>query len=174
MADGYLIGENLRRKLGEIVKRGEDLMSAPSGRKQLAENFQQSLQRPPNFVFAKNTSGQPVPMLGVLEFESVVTPPNGSDVDENDDFVWGFECVGIMPNGTRPFGVAMEPIPVNGIGRLAIGGTFACKVKVLADTHGYARSRKNDVTQLISAECGPMRLVWKQAKGNDKFGVVVA
>lgn len=139
------------------------------------------IEKASNIVLVRNNSGQPVPWLGVLEFNGIVIDPgNGTlegqnaNSDKARELVRRPVLVGVLPDGTRPFGVALEPIPVNGIGRVAVGGTFTCKIKILAQTHGYARSRKNDVTQLISAECGPMRLVWKQANGNDKFGVVVA
>jgi hypothetical protein len=82
--------------------------------------------------------------------------------------------VGVRPRGTGFFGVAVEPIPDGAIGRMAVGGRFACKVKILAVSHGYARSRKDDVTQLISAPCGPLRLLFKESPGNDKFAVAMA
>jgi hypothetical protein len=82
---------------------------------------------------------------------------------------------GIMPSGgSQAVAVAMEPIAAGKIGRMAIGGLFACKVKVLAESHQYARGRANDVTQLISAECGPVRLVWSEGVvGDNKFGAAM-
>jgi hypothetical protein len=137
--------------------------------------------RAANIALVRNDSGQPVPWLGVLEVDGVVINPNNGTLDgSNANSAAARELarkpvlVGKLPTGSGHFGVAIEAIPVGQIGRLAIGGTFACKVKVLATSHGFARSRRNDVTQLISAECGQMRLVWKQAVGNDRFGVVVA
>ena len=139
------------------------------------------LQRASNILLVRNTSGQPVPWLGVLEIDGVeMDPSNGTLDGSNEASARARELarkpvmIGRLPNGTRPFGVAIEPIPIDAVGRIAIGGTFTVKAKILANSHGFARSRRNDVTQLISAECGPFRLIWKQAVGNNRFAVAVA
>lgn len=140
------------------------------------------LDRASNIVLVRNDSGQDVPWLGVLEFSGVVISPAGGTLAGNDsagskarEFVRDPVLIGVLPEAsTKPFGVAVEPIAAGKIGRVAIGGRFPCKIKVLAAGHQYARARYNDVTQLISAECGAMRLLWSEGEGNDKFGVVVA
>ena len=120
-----------------------------------------------NIILVKNTTSQPVPRFGVLSLGNPdVTPTN----EKHAQFAADMVLVGGVPSGgSQNVGIAVEPIPAGKIGRMAIGGRFACKVKVLSDTHGYARGRANDVTQLISAECGPIRLLWKQGTGNDQF-----
>lgn len=82
---------------------------------------------------------------------------------------------GVMPaGGDQVVGVAIEPIEAGKIGRVAVSGRFAAKVKVLTTAHKYARGRKDDVTQLITAECGPFRIVWLQPGVTDgAFAAVI-
>jgi hypothetical protein len=136
-----------------------------------------------NIVLVRNTSGVPVPMLGVLAVGSPVISPVGGNLTGNlaaDSAARQFASgqvilIGSTPSGgSGPVAIAMEPIAVNAIGRMAVGGCFACKVK-LAGNHTFARGRKDDVTQLISTSCGPVRLLWVDNAnwGDDKWAVGV-
>jgi hypothetical protein len=125
-------------------------------------------QRASNIVLVRNTSGQPVPWLGVLEFEGVQISPVGGTLDGTNadsararEFVRQPVLTGVMPNGTRPFGVAIEPIPIDGFGRLAVGGVFACQVEIINTSHRHASPKAGTVTRLKSNTCGAVELLWK-------------
>lgn len=121
--------------------------------------------RASNIIMLRNDSETVVPQFGVLRIGSPLV------LDESNPAQFGQNMVlsGLMPDGLAPFAVAVEPIEIGKIGRCAIGGRFACKVKVINEQHKFARSRNDDVTQLISADCGPVRLLWVQGVGEDKF-----
>lgn len=123
-------------------------------------------------VRVSNTAGVLVPRLGVLGLSSPVIEVSG---DNPVQFLEQMVLNGIMPTGgDQPVGVAVEPIAPGAIGRVAISGRFPAKIKVLSDHHKYARGRANDVTQLISADCGPFRLVWCQSGVSDgAFAAVI-
>jgi hypothetical protein len=134
-----------------------------------------------NIVLVRNTSGVPVPILGVLAVGSPVISPVGGNLTGNaaaDSAARQFASgqvilIGSTPSGgSGPVAIAMEPIAVNAIGRMAVGGCFPCKVKVTGQ-HSFARGRKDDVTQLISTSCGPVRLLWREGNGDDKWAVGV-
>jgi hypothetical protein len=79
---------------------------------------------------------------------------------------------GLKPSGgDQPVGVAVEPIAEGAVGRVAVSGRFPAKIKILTTAHKYARGRADDVTQLITAECGPLRIVWM---GSGTDGVMAA
>jgi hypothetical protein len=126
--------------------------------------------RAANIILLRNDAGIVVPQFGVLRIGS---PLVLDDLEKPSQFGENMVLTGLMPDGLSPFAVAMEPIEVGKIGQCAIGGRFACKVKVVSADHKYARSRNNDVTQLISTACGQMRMVWKQGVGNDQFAAGV-
>jgi hypothetical protein len=69
---------------------------------------------------------------------------------------------GLPSSGSDDFVVAMEPIKSGAIGRAACGGVFACKVNVTNTTHKFAKAKNNDRTQLESASCGVVQLLWKE------------
>jgi hypothetical protein len=136
-----------------------------------------------NIVLVRNISGVPVPMLGVLQIQTPAISPVGGTLTGDqaaDSRAKQFASGSIVLNGAIPTGgsnpiaIATEPIAVNAIGRMAVGGCFACKVK-LAGNHTFARGRKDDVTQLISTSCGPVRLLWVDNAnwGDDKWAVGV-
>ncbi len=132
-------------------------------------------------ILVRNNSGNPVPWLGVLAIGGPVIDPTGGSLTgtaTTDARAREFVANPVMNGGTPSGGsqqvaVAIEPIENGKIGRMAISGRFACKVKVLSTSHGYARGRNGDVTQLISAECGPIRLLWTEGQGNDKFAAAM-
>jgi hypothetical protein len=127
--------------------------------------------RAANIILLRNDSGIVVPQFGVLRIGS---PLVLNDLEKPSQFGENMVLSGLMPNGLSPFAVAVEPIETGKIGRCAIGGRFACKVKIVDADHKYARSRNNDVTQLISAACGDMRFLWKESgTGDDKFAAGV-
>ena len=125
-----------------------------------------------NYIVVQNNTAEPVPLWGVLALGAPGTVPTDEVWSQFfTDMVLG----GTMPQGgTEAVGIAMEPIAVGQYGRMAISGRFSCKVKVLSDTHRYARGRLDDVTQLISAECGPIYMPWSEGVGNDQFAVGIA
>lgn len=138
----------------------------------------------PNVVLIRNGSGQDIPWLGVLGISGVAINPSGGELDGTDEaadiarrFARGPVLSGATPqvaSHADAFVVAMEPIAAGAIGRAAIGGMFACKVNVTDVTHRFAVVKNNDVTQLQSARCGPLQLVWKDGSiGECRYAVGV-
>jgi hypothetical protein len=123
-----------------------------------------------NIVLIKNNSGADVPWLGVLGIDGVEISPVGGnltgDTDEDKrarEFATRPVLSGGLPSsGSDDFVVAMEPIKSGAIGRAACGGVFACKVNVTNATHKFAKAKNNDRTQLESASCGVLQLLWKE------------
>jgi len=135
-----------------------------------------------NSVLVRNTSGFDVPWLGVLGISGIAINPSGGTLDGTDpasvrarSFASGPILQGTTPttqSHRNTFVVAMEPIADGKMGAAAIGGAFACVVHVLSDDHGYAVVKDSDRTQLQSASCGPVQLLWKESgTGEHKFAV---
>ena len=144
--------------LGERARFGADGTAAP----ELA----------PNVVLIRNDSGQAVPWLGVLGIGGVVIDPAGGTLGGTDaasqrarEFARKIVLTGGTPSvsANASFAVAMEPIPAGAIGRAAVGGVFACRVHVVDGGHGFANMRQGDSTQLQSADCGPLKILWRQS-----------
>lgn len=138
----------------------------------------------PNVVLIRNDSGQAVPWLGVLAISGVAINPIGGTLGGTDaasdrarEFVRKVVLTGVTPSLANypSFAVAMEPIPDGAIGRAAVGGVFACRVHVLSSSHAFANTRDGDVTQLQSADCGPLKMLWFDwsGGGQNKWAVGV-
>jgi hypothetical protein len=126
--------------------------------------------RASNIILLRNTTALTVPQFGVLRIGVPIVLNTENPAQFSEQMV----LTGLMPDGLSPFAVALEPISAGKIGRCAISGRFACKVKVIDAAHKYARSRNNDVTQLISTACGAVRLAWKESgTGENKFAAGV-
>ena len=130
---------------------------------------QEGPPRASNILLVRNNSGEDVPWLGVLGLGNPVTSTaSNSSAQFTSDMVLS----GVMPQGgDQAVGVAVEPIAAGAVGRVAISGRFPAKIKILTTAHKYARGRADDVTQLITAECGPRRIVWM---GSGTDGVMAA
>lgn len=124
----------------------------------------------PNVVLIKNTSGVDVPMCGVLKITGVEINPSGGTLDgQGDADRWARQFVaqpiltGSMPGrGDENLAIALEPIANDKIGRAAVGGAFACKVRINSALHNFATSKDGDLSQLDSVACGPIQLLWKE------------
>jgi hypothetical protein len=136
-----------------------------------------------NIVLIKNTSGQDVPMCGVLGISGVEIDPSGGNLTGTADadkrareFVSRPVLTGVTPTTAHAesFVVTLEPIANNKIGRAAVGGAFACKVNVTNASHRFATAKNDDGSQLQSAACGVLQLVWKETgTGANKWAVGV-
>lgn len=128
-----------------------------------------------NYVLVRNDTGLPVPMLGVVMIGSPVISPAGGTITGQDaasararEFVRRPVMIGDKPgpigigSAERCFGIAMQPIAVGLVGRVAVSGVMPCKVEILDTSHAFATMRDGDVTQLQTAACGPMQLLWKE------------
>ena len=179
MPQGYLIGETLLGQVKDVVKRvhGEPLGGPATRIETRFEEIAQP-QKNNNIILVKN-SGTPVPWLGVISIFSPINNPSGTTLvgtaPEGRSFASQPVMSGNVPGDPNAMcGIAMEPIAANAVGRVAVSGVIPCKMKILSQNHGYARARVGDSTQLVSCECGPYRILWKDSPGNDKFALVTA
>lgn len=122
-----------------------------------------------NIVLVRNDSGQNVPWLGVLEFSGVVISPVSGTLGGTDQasfrarqFARKPVLIGSLPNGQRPFGVAMEPLTTGAIGPMAVSGVFACRVEVMHEAHAFAEAKPGNVYQLKSTDCGTVEILYKE------------
>jgi hypothetical protein len=135
-----------------------------------------------NMVMVRNDTAGDVPMLAVLAIDGVVIDPSGGTLSGSDAasgrakaFVRKPVVIGRTPTSAIPstrFVVCMEPIPLGAIGRAAIGGVFPCKIAISNAQHQFATVRNNDFTQLASAQCGVVQIIWKEpGTGFDKWAL---
>lgn len=133
-----------------------------------------------NVILVRNNSGYAVPMLGVLRIGAPIVDPSGGTLTgaaaadaRAREFVRRPVMTGLEPNSSSDvFGVALEPIAVSAIGRVAVSGALPIRLEVVNVTHGFATMRDGDVTQLRSATCGPVQLAWKQnSAGMSRWGL---
>jgi hypothetical protein len=137
----------------------------------------------PNVVLIVNDSGQDVPMCGVLGISGVEIDPSGGSLTGNTDadkrareFVSRPVLRGVTPTAdhAESFVIALEPIANAKIGRAAVSGAFACRVNVTNASHRFATAKNGDRSQLQSAACGVLQLVWKEGgTGANKWAVGV-
>jgi hypothetical protein len=127
-------------------------------------------------VRVRNDTLQTIPLFGVLGVSGVAINPasgtlQGTDAESSRarDFARQPVLTGVVPVLSQhrdSFVVCMEPIDAGKIGTAAVGGMFACRVNVTSATHKFATCKDGDATQLQSATCGIVQLVWKYTPGN--------
>lgn len=127
------------------------------------------VEKASNVLLVVNQTGLPVPVGGCLRLGSLLIEPGTGELDaaepsETDLRAREFVRRPIMTGGVvqsvaDTIAVALEPVGVGGVGRFAVGGVFPCKIRVLNSSHKYATGRVADVTQLVSASCGPVRIL---------------
>lgn len=124
-----------------------------------------------NVVRVKNTTGATVPRFGVLGIAGLELEPDGQTFP--DVIVFSGETPTTVSHANR-FLVTLEPIAADRVGLAAAAGVFPCKVNLTNTTHQFATVKNNDATQLASAACGVLQLLWIEnagATGADKWAV---
>jgi len=140
-----------------------------------------AIARGVNVVRVRNYSGRQVPIYGVLALRGVLPSPAGKSFSDQEvrqfssQFVFGGDVPDVLvEQDAFTFAVALRPIADGAVGPMAVSGVFPCKVKIFDDEHRFARARYDDVTQLASVKCGPVRLLWHEGtEGDDKWAIGV-
>jgi hypothetical protein len=122
-------------------------------------------------LVVRNDSGFAVSMLGVLSLTSPVISPVGGDFDADEEadarareFFRSPVLIGVTPTANSPrFGIAVEPIKKDAVGRVAVAGVVACNVFCNKSWHSYA-AQKNGESILESSPFGNIQILcWHTA-----------
>lgn len=135
-----------------------------------------------NIVMVHNQTGSAVPVGGALRVFVVGTPFDGGTLDGNNAASNSLKAMlqnkiyaGQLPTLGDPIAVALEPIGSDKVGRMAIRGSVFFRLRMRNQLHKYAVALPNDCTQLQSAGCGPVRIIYKDSglgDGKNAFGVM--
>lgn len=124
-----------------------------------------SMQPAPNTVLVKNDSGADLERFGVLGITGpVINPMAGPTQLADFQRRPAMRGVAVTAGLTEKFVVALEPIKNGSFGLAAASGVFAAKVRLLNTSHRFAQAYTGE-TQLRSAACGPVMLLWVGATG---------
>jgi hypothetical protein len=131
-----------------------------------------AIDRAPNVVLIRNTTSAAVESFGVLGISGVDINPSGGTLGGTDEassrareFSRRPVLTGVAPSTPThvdQFVVMLEPVAAGAIARAAISGCFPCRVRIMDTSHKFANIRNADTTQLQSASCGVLQLVWKE------------
>lgn len=127
---------------------------------------------PYTWVYAKNNQTFPVrtiPLWGVVAIDGLEIEPES----ETDAFFAIPVVRGVTPESgvDRPFGIALEPIPPDGVGKIAVDGVVQTKIDVLNASDATAGAF-NTVDYLRSGGRGAS-IIWKeQGTGANKRALV--
>lgn len=127
-------------------------------------------------VLARNTSGALVPAFGVLAISGPIFPPSIAP----DAFKFALAIEGVSPVVSTyrgRFGVALDPIPNNGFGRVCVSGVTVAKVSFPADDTRerlFADIGEAETDNLVAGDRGAARILWREAapSGGVKWAIV--
>lgn len=129
--------------------------------------------RAKNILLVRNDTGADVPRGGVLALTGILTDP-GISSTAKESFFDAPTMVGSTPTaGARDFGITLEAIRADSIGRVALGGVAQLMVDVVHADHKYAIP-KASTSAMESSGAGPVSLLWKEyGTGNGKLALGV-
>jgi hypothetical protein len=116
-----------------------------------------------DIVKIRNSSGAAIRQGELLEISGFLL------TDLVRDSLW-FE--GDVPNSVRPFGIALQDMPIDTIDRCQVSGVCIALVNVSDDGHGYAEVVSGDAV-LHSTGTGPVRILYKPAGTGEKVCAVL-
>jgi hypothetical protein len=134
----------------------------------------QGLAAPFTSLPCKNMTATGVDRWGVLRISGVEITPTGPTGPATSQFQTLPVLKGNLPTtGTNDvFAVAVEPIPTNGIGRVAVDGLVQVKLDVLNEADATAGPKAGSVAELQTGG-GNATIVWKESgTGAGKWALV--
>ncbi|QDT54629.1 hypothetical protein Pan44_26640 [Caulifigura coniformis] len=176
MSDPYRLpvsGEAFEPTARQIATWNQSALSAARGGPPPSP-AQQGLQR--HLVLVKNTTGSPVPRLGVLK----VTEPVIDPAENLREFLARVIVKAAAPNSSSPAFVAQETIPAGGMGYcLAPGIVSQAKLSVPdGGTYKYARPLSTSKFEAIAEEnIGDddfvVHVLWHKAGAGDQWALLL-
>jgi hypothetical protein len=128
---------------------------------------------PYEYVYCRNTSPRLVPRFGVLEIDGLEITPGGESDDGTSQFVEMPVVTGVVPGNSIRWGVALEPIAPDKIGRLAVAGVVQARVNVISTGHQFVRLKDQDETQLITDGQGQGLILWAEEEvGESRWALI--
>lgn len=113
-----------------------------------------------DIILVRNDSAGDVAQFDVLEVSSPLFGP----ADNVTEFRQRVVAKGVAPtdDGNGKFVVALEPIAKGKIGQAIIIGAAIARVRVVAETHGYADVAEKRTNCLESGSSGTARILWAE------------
>lgn len=122
-------------------------------------------------IFVRNNSGSTVLRYGILALTGVVISPS----DNLDQFKEQATFEGDAPTDSTPAGlwcVALEPIRDGEIGLAAIDGIVPVQLSVPGSLGAFAIVLDADTTTLGTSDTGDARILWAEASGSTRWGLI--
>jgi hypothetical protein len=109
-------------------------------------------------VLIRNESGGARNRFDVLGINGPIITPNGNAAE----FESRVAIRGAVPSTTHfgRFGVLLEPLASNAIGRACIDGICVARVRMVGEDHEYADISHGDPSRLESGSSGSAQLLW--------------
>lgn len=174
-------GQSLKTAISARAwNRAQDAADVVLGAPQLFDGGDNKAgHRASNIVLVQANAGSIAQFSAVQTTGSVLATAGGDYAGEGDasDAVRSMAARPVLSGQAafavnRPFLIAIEPIPLGAIGRCAASGAVFVKLSVVNETHQFADI--NGAGGLVTAECGPARILYKDAgTGGMKWAVVV-
>lgn len=109
----------------------------------------------------------------VLEITGLNVLPSGPTGPGNGQFESLPVLTADTPTAeTQSIAIALEPIAVDTVGRVAVAGVVPVKLEIVDTAHKFARC-KASTSEMVTDWGGPAIILWKEdAAGSDKWGLV--
>ena len=124
-------------------------------------------------LYAKNNTTGDAGRWGVLAIAGMEIVPSGTTGAALEQFERSPLLSGGLPTGGNPFVIALEPIAVGSLGRVAVAGVVQVMLNITDAAHTFATAKDGDLTQLQSATSGEATILWKDSgTGSGKRALV--
>jgi hypothetical protein len=146
------------RAVNDMMRGRQEQMAS---QKSMSAGVMRDVPLQPALALVRNDSGGDVDRGGVLALSDLVF-----DEEDNEDAFWTQQLwTGTKPqrnyddNDFSAIGVAVEPIPEDEIGLVAVSGLVPVLVTIGSTAHRYADIADNSSAGLQSQEWGPYRIL---------------
>lgn len=130
--------------------------------------------RAPNIVLAKNTIGDELGRHEIVAFSGIQTDPSTSDAALKAFKERPILTARKFQDGDVAWGVAIDAIRPNDIGRIAVLGCVPVQIDVSDEDHQYAKPKIDEVAELEScgAAEGAATVMWKDTGTGVQWAIV--
>lgn len=123
-------------------------------------------------IYIKNDSGSDVDQFGILGLDDILISPT----DNENEFRDKVTMSGVTPASTHKgkFGITLEPIAKDKIGRAVIAGISQVRLNVISESPEprFAEVESGSLARLAVAKYGSAAILWRKGDTGEQWAVV--
>lgn len=147
-----------------------DITRREKGRAHNVEESQHDVFKQADIFLVKNVAGAHLPRFAVVEVGQPIISPSANEVEFKNQPTFAATLPAKLTEGR--FGILLEPIADQTIGRAVVAGVTVARVAIHGVLYDWAEPIPGNAETLRSVPHGPARILWIEGSGATRWAIV--